>query len=69
MSTKSSIEFVELCNDDYFASCHIYTECFDDSGDVYIESWMQGDAATYCETIKIRKDVWDEIVAKLKGGE
>ena len=69
MSTKNSIEYIELKKGGLIASCHIYTECFDDEKDVYIESWIQGTESNYCESIAIRKDVWQAIVNQLKGGE
>lgn len=69
MSTKSSIAYIETGEPDHLASCHIYTECFDLENNVYIESWIQGEKDTYCESIVIRKDVWEAILDELKGGE
>ncbi len=67
MSTKGSIEFIELELDGYIASVHVYEECMDDGTQVYIESWIQGDDDNYCEAIVVRKDVWESLVKALKG--
>ena len=69
MSTKCSIAYEELkAENGLFASCHIYTDCFDMDGDVFITVWNQGGGSskTTEETIVVRHDVWDKIVEALK---
>ncbi|KKN05795.1 hypothetical protein LCGC14_1083910 [marine sediment metagenome] len=65
MSTKGSIEYVELGETPNIASVHVYTECFDSEDNIYIESYIQGEAENYTEQIVIRKDVWDELVKRI----
>ena len=61
MSTQSSIEYISLEKDGLKASIHVYKECMEDGTQIYIESEI-GD---YCESIVVRKDVWDELIKAL----
>lgn len=57
MSTKTSIEYIDIKT----AYIHVYTECFDTTDRVYIETWEQVDGHVECETISVPAEVWDKL--------
>ena len=65
MSTQISIEYIKLKKDGIEADVHVYEECMEDRTQVYIESSQDGEEP-YCESIVVRRDVWDALVKALQ---